>query len=244
MQGKLSSQVMGNTHASKDMEITTTVWNLPFSDSVQAVLRHGEVSGLREISLGGKLMLTETKKMDNGSKHQIQFQDKVLHFAIKCSAFSFKYSLTIDGKEVPCHLDQVSKVQEEYDFSVTDARVVDDSTLPSSPGGGVGAKVVFYKVVVTKKGTTDTEVCTIEHRYSDFLSLYNQMKSMYKKSPNLRKVLPQPPGKDAKILTNHTEAGFVQKRKEGLNEFMTKLASFPGVLQVPGIDDWLGLNSL
>jgi len=127
----------------------------------------------------------------------------------------------------------VSEIQNEYSFHVTDARVADEGV----------EKYVLYSLVVKKKGT-DEQVSKREARFNSFMSTYQLLKSMYKKHPTLKSNLPPIPGKDIKMMRNHTDPAFVEKRREGLNDFVTKLATFPGVLTVPGLRDWLGLNDL
>ncbi|GMI51336.1 hypothetical protein ScalyP_jg7473 [Parmales sp. scaly parma] len=227
---------MGNKHSQAAGELTTTVWNL--TDS-QVVLRHGEVSGIREILLNNKLQLSATKKIDNGSKHQIKHQDKTLHVTISAAWGGFKYKLTVDGKEQLCHLDVVSQVQDLYKFEVVDAKVVEE---------GVEKYVEYVLTVSNKKNTGQAggeEVCRVHKRYSEFYELFQQLKSLYKKSPTLSKAVPSMPGKDMKLLKNHTDPAFVAKRKDGLNEFMSKVEQFPGMMEnVPNFDDWLGLNNM
>jgi len=86
-------------NSSRQQEINTTVWNLPGQETT-VILRHGEVSGLREVTVNGKVVLTETRKFDNGSKHEVKVGDKTINVIIIPSWLSFSYRLDCGGKEV------------------------------------------------------------------------------------------------------------------------------------------------
>ena len=63
---------------------------------------------------------------------------------------------------------------------------------------------------------------------------------MYDKS-QLKSHIPSPPGKTAQ---KDLGEAFVKERCELLNQFMKKMETFPGILEIPGADEFLGLNQV
>ena len=66
---------------------------------------------------------------------------------------------------------------------------------------------------------------------------------MYARS-HLAKNIPTFLEKNSKLTTNHHSQEFLDARKVRLDEFMTKLSVFPGILQVPGIQSFMGTDSV
>jgi hypothetical protein len=82
-----------------------------------------------------------------------------------------------------------------------------------------------------------------EKRFSDFVALYETVRMMYGGS-HLAKNIPPPPGKQLKMTTDHLSQNFLDDRKEKLDNFMKKLSDFPGIMGVPGIQGFCGLDSV
>ena len=86
------------------------------------------------------------------------------------------------------------------------------------------------------------EACRIDRRFSEFYALYNTLRSMYGGS-HLKANIPPPPSKTLGDIS-HLEEDKIEDRKEGLRMFLKKLETFPGVMDVPNIEHFFGMDSV
>ncbi|GMH73304.1 hypothetical protein TrLO_g1003 [Triparma laevis f. longispina] len=218
------------------------------------VLEHNVVDGRRVVKINDKEMHNSRKAMDNGSEHLIQHNGSTYTVKITATLVSFRYECLLNNKKLISHLERPSAVQEDLVFKVTEVEV--DTTMgvldsPTNKSGGshfnggatkAGEKVAVYTVEVHSK-SSGCIVGQSKHRFSEFQTLYKTVRSMWGSS-HLAKSIPPPPEKQMKIATNHFSEEFVERRREGLNEFMNRLGNFPGILSVPGIQEFLGTHSV
>ncbi|GMH95253.1 hypothetical protein TrST_g1351 [Triparma strigata] len=242
-----------------------TVWQLvPTGDgsrrfslsSDYMILEHNHVDGRRVIKINDKEMHASRKAIDNGSTHDVSHNGSVYKVTIIATLASFKYECSVNGKKLTSHLERPSAVQEDLVFKVTEVEI--ETTMgvldsPTSKSGDshfnssrsatkAGEKVAVYTVCVHSKSAGGV-IGSSKHRFSDFMELYSTVRSMWGSS-HLAKSIPPPPAKELKLATNHYSPEFMEKRRAGLDEFMGKLGNFPGVLTVPGIQEFLGTNSV
>ena len=77
------------------------VWVFPLDDGDHTVeLEHGHWSGKREITVDGVPLESSRNIIDTGSVHHFQVSGAPCVLHIRASAFSYKYSLYVDGKPV------------------------------------------------------------------------------------------------------------------------------------------------
>jgi hypothetical protein len=230
---------MGNSM--NKITMTMVVWTLPEGENI--VLEHNTTTGLRKVTLPSRndeVLHQSTKSFDTGSVHFLEVHSKQVIVTIETNYLSFKYNLSCDGKRLPSHLEKLNVVQEDYSFSVTGYEIKD-----------VGKeKVVFYTVTTKSynkgriEGTANMSGAVVgksSHRYSSFDDLFMRLHSMFGAS-HLAQSIPVLPGKGLKITTDHLSTEFIEKRKSELNDFMVGIASFPGVMNVPGLLTFVGIE--
>ena len=198
------------------------------------VLEHNTASGLRKITLpsrNNEVLHESTKAFDTGSVHFLQVHEKEVIVTIATNYMGFKYNLSCDGKHVQSHLEKLGAVQQDYTFSVTAHEIKD--------------KVVYYTVTTKsgKEGPGSGEVVgTSSKRFSEFDDLFGTLQSMFGSS-HLSGSIPQLPSKGIKLTDDQLAKPFIENRMQELNTFMSNLASFPGLMDVPGILEFVGVGN-
>ena len=97
----------------------------------------------------------------------------------------------------------------------------------AAPEGGVseaGEPVVYYEVTCMREA--DGRGTKVHRRFRDFFALNDAVRSAYQGSQLLGS-LPEPPPRGIKFLENHADAGFVEKRRWLLADFLYKLEAVP-----------------
>ena len=113
----------------------------------------------------------------------------------------------------------------------------------AAPAPSFGADADGAAALPQESGKSDAfeqPICTTERRFSEFYDFYMLVMSMYHNS-QLKSHIPPPPGKTAQKDLGDV---FIKERCGLLNEFMKKMESFPGILEIPGCEEFLGLNQI
>jgi len=195
------------------------------------VLSHDTGNGKRKITLPAKTeTLHESRKaFDTGSIHEVSTGGYSIIVSVIPNYLGFKYNLTCDGKRIPSHLERVNQVQDSMSFSVT-------STAVESVAG---SKVVYYVLETKSSLQGGAVVATTPHRFSDFIELQATVRSMFGSS-HLSKSIPPMPGKLPKMGVDHFDVKFIEDRRTALDSYMQAIGKFPGIMDVPGFEDFLG----
>jgi len=182
------------------------------------------------------------KPMDNGSEHEIEHNGTTYIVKIKVHFFGFKYTCTTGGKALKSHLERAAVGQDDLTFNVTEVQVEHLMGSEQQEGSSAkpGEKVGMYKIEVHSKQAGCVTSTSVK-RYNEFVKFYQTIRMMYA-STHLARNIPPPPGKSLKIATNHYSPEFLEARRVKLNEFMNRISAFPGVMSVPGLQQFLGFD--
>ncbi len=101
---------------------------------------------------------------------------------------------------------------------------------------GEHTMVAVYRVVARAKGAPVEGF----KRFSDFVELDRKVRSAFVGS-HLLSSLPSLPPKSIKLLNDHTDATFVEQRRQGLQHYMTKLVALPRIPLNPDVLEFLAL---
>eukprot|EP00520_Triparma_pacifica_P007632 CAMPEP_0118644182 /NCGR_PEP_ID=MMETSP0785-20121206/6799_1 /TAXON_ID=91992 /ORGANISM="Bolidomonas pacifica, Strain CCMP 1866" /LENGTH=241 /DNA_ID=CAMNT_0006535917 /DNA_START=53 /DNA_END=779 /DNA_ORIENTATION=+ len=211
-------------------------------------LYHNHVDGKRVIKINNKEVHSSRKGFDNGSVHNITHNGTTYVVKIRAKLTGgFEYTCSLNNKALKSHLERPAVVQEDLNFAVTGCQVDQIMGSPSHSGSGAPPpskpeSVGVYHVEVMSK-EAGMSIANSDHRFSEFAELYETIRMMYG-GTHLGKNIPAPPGKKLKISTDHLSQKFLEERRQQLDEFMKKLGSFPGIMGVPGIQSFLGFDSV
>jgi hypothetical protein len=96
--------------------------------------------------------------------------------------------------------------------------------------------VAVYRVVARARGAPVEGF----KRFSDFVELDRKVRSAFAGS-HLLSSLPSLPPKSIKLLNDHTDAAFVEQRRQGLQHYMAKLVALPRIPLNPDVLEFLAL---
>jgi len=117
-----NEEIQSFAFAKKMASSVTYAWIFPETKELCS-LQHNHGNGKRSLRIGKDVVFKERKILDNGSSHNFVFNGKDVLITIKPNMLSFKYSMTVDGKQIPHHLDQVKAVPKKYTFTVSNATI-------------------------------------------------------------------------------------------------------------------------
>ena len=199
-------------------------------------LWHDTVTGVRSVAVG----LEEVPGSMGSSPffttepHHINFtvgheQARGMVIIEKAGLFSFRYTCVVNGRPLRATLQELADENEER-FNV--------AILATANAYSTKEKAVtWYELTVTRR--SDGARTVVHRRYREFQCLFEQVHAAFK-GHHLRSSLPDLPGRQLKLLVDHTDTAFVEERRLLLETAVGKLLSVPHVCAMVPVQVFLG----
>jgi len=204
------------------------------------VLRHSPITDAIEVTLNGLLVRTIEEP---GGKHW--FAQKRRKYVIQITSTSnwllakaglggYSYELEVDGNRIP----ENNELLSSNSASADDRAYPSTSTLTMSEYLVQGDKVVWYLIRWPELNVH------VHRRYRDFWLLYSQVCSAYR-GTHLYDSVPEPPKREIGVISQNKTPAFLETRMRGLEVFLKRLCTFPGVKGGlnPDVQEFLGIGS-
>jgi len=212
------------------------VWLSPAGAKHVIDLWHDTVTGVRSVAVG----LEEVPGSMGSSPffttepHHINFtvgheQARGMVIIEKAGLFSFRYTCVVNGRPLRATLQELADENEER-FNV--------AILSTANAYSTKEKAVtWYELTVTRR--SDGARTVVHRRYREFQCLFEQVHAAFK-GHHLRSSLPDLPGRQLKLLVDHTDTAFVEERRLLLETAVGKLLSVPHVCAMVPVQVFLG----
>ncbi len=199
-------------------------------------LYHDTVTGVRSVSVD----LDEVPGSMGSSPffatdaHHIQFlvgAERAQGMVIieKAGLFSFRYTCVVNGRPLKATLQELADENEER-FTV-------DILGTANAFSTKEHSVTWYELTVTRR--SDRARTVVHRRYREFQCLFEQVHAAFK-GHHLRSSLPDLPGRQLKLLVDHSDTAFVEERRLLLETAVGKLLSVPHVCSMVPVQVFLG----
>lgn len=200
-------------------------------------LHHDTLTGVRSLALDLDEVpgsMGTTPPFFTGDAHNISFvvgPDKARGAVIieKAGLLSFRYTCVVNGRPLKATMQALADENEER-FRVR---------IPASAVAYTGkeAAVTWYELCVERQ--SDGARTVVHRRYREFQNLLEQVHAAFK-GHHLRSSIPELPGRQLKLLVDHTDQAFVEERRLLLENAMGKLLSVPHVASMVPVQVFLG----
>ncbi len=147
----------------------------------------------------------------------------------KAGLLSFRYTCVVNGRPLKATMAALADENEER-FRVS---------IPATAVAysGKEAAVTWYELCVERR--SDGARTVVHRRYREFQNLLEQVHAAFK-GHHLRSSIPELPGRQLKLLVDHTDQAFVEERRLLLENAMGKLLSVPHVCAMVPVQVFLG----
>eukprot|EP00624_Nannochloropsis_granulata_P007255 evm.model.NODE_6992_length_9071_cov_23.070004.4 len=212
------------------------VWISPVGAKHVIDLWHDTVTGVRSVAVG-----LEEVPGSMGSSPFFTTEPHHINFTVghehargmviieKAGLFSFRYTCVVNGRPLRATLQGLADENEERFYVSVLATANAYSTKEKA--------VTWYELTVTRR--SDDARTVVHRRYREFQCLFEQVHAAFK-GHHLRSSLPELPGRQLKLLVDHTDTAFVEERRLLLETAVGKLLSVPHVCAMVPVQVFLG----
>ncbi|GAB5034812.1 px domain containing protein [Nannochloropsis oceanica] len=212
------------------------MWISPMGVKHVIDLWHDTVTGVRSVAVG-----LEEVPGSMGSSPFFTTEPHHINFTVghehargmviieKAGLFSFRYTCVVNGRPLKATLQGLADENEER-FYVSILATANAYTTKEKA-------VTWYELTVTRR--SDDARTIVHRRYREFQCLFEQVHAAFK-GHHLRSSLPELPGRQLKLLVDHTDTAFVEERRLLLETAMGKLLSVPHVCAMVPVQVFLG----